>query len=304
MCCLALEKYLGLYSFKLEPPSLRSYYLRKLLSAVVFTNHHKDLTGESSKTLVRCNPSLLPDGLCDETAHSSATISEKDALAQDLKNIPHDERASIENALGDEECQLSLENRARIVQMIMECSNRALAHIHSLAQPADPVHGLAVPDKEDACKTMEYLLKKLDQNKDVLCLPIAEQRTIYMQIAKTFAKAVEQEQQVMKNDRIMQRRAPDGHKRKGEKAETRVFNRFSAAESTEVSRRLKNYLRACIITGNNLDYLSSNLGLPILLTFPAATVDPSEFHLLFGSARKRFASLGKRITSNTYVLPP
>ena len=125
-----------------------------------------------------------------------------------------------------------------------------------------------------------------------------------MQIAKTFAKAVEQEQQVMKNDRIMQRRAPDGHKRKGEKAETRVFNRFSAAESTEVSRRLKNYLRACIITGNNLDYLSSNLGLPILLTFPAATVDPSEFHLLFGSARKRFASLGKRITSNTYVLPP
>lgn len=72
------------------------------------------------------------------------------------------------------------------------------------------------PDKEDVCKTMEYLLKKLDQNKGVLCLPIAELRTIYMQIAKTFAKAVEQERRVMKDDRIMQRRAPDGHKRKGD----------------------------------------------------------------------------------------
>jgi hypothetical protein len=302
VCCLALEKYLGLYPSKSEPPSLRSHYIRRLLSAVVFTNHHRDLTGESSKNLVRCNPSLLPDGLCDEATHSSATTSENDALAQDLEKIPHDERASIEKALGDEECQLSLESRARIVQMIMECSNRALGHIHSLAQPADPVHDFAIPDKENVCKTMGYLLKKLDQNKDVLCLPIAELRTIYMQIAKTFAKAVEQERRLMKDDRILQRRAPDGHKRKGQMPETRVLDRFSRTESTELSRRLKNRLRACIHTGNNLDYLSSNLGLPILLTFPAATVDPSEFHLLFGSARKRFASLGKRITSDTCVL--
>ena len=85
---------------------------------------------------------------------------------------------------------------------------------------------------------------------------------------------------------------------------TRVLNRFSRAKSTELSRRLKNRLRACINTSNNLDYLSSNLGLPILLTFPATTVDPSEFYLLFRSARKQFANLGKRITSNTCVLLP
>ena len=108
----------------------------------------------------------------------------------------------------------------------------------------------------------------------------------------------------MNDDRILQRRAPDGQKRDGLKPETRILNLFSGAESTEVSRRLKDRLRACINTGNNLDFLCSKLGLPILLTFPAATVDPSELYLPFGSARERFASLGKRITSDTYVLLP
>lgn len=40
----------------------------------------------------------------------------------------------------------------------------------------------AVPDEEDVCKTIGYLLKKLNQDQDVLCLIIAEPRTIYMRL--------------------------------------------------------------------------------------------------------------------------
>ena len=105
---------------------------------------------------------------------------------------------TFKSALADTHSSLPLAKKARILQMIMQCSYDALDPIQSSLDPVDPV-GIMNADEPygDAKPTIDQLLQKLENNKRNYQLPAIKQRTLYLQIAVIFKDEVEQEKRTM-----------------------------------------------------------------------------------------------------------
>jgi hypothetical protein len=310
VCCLAVEKHLGLYPSGTEPPSLRSYYLRKLLGAIVFSYQHRELTNDSSGDLVLFNSSHLPDNSCLDAAISSTATTCSETLLLDLASFSNKQLSPhLKDALLDEGCQLTLEEKARILQMIMQCSTDVLKPIGRLLQPADKSQDAAVEGRQDFCSTMLILVEKIDRVKEEFYLPMIQQRMLDIQLAKTFTCEIRLEEERMKQERqIRKRMHAQGmklirNKDSGKTAKGRVLDRLIHALAEKSPRMSRSRLTVYIRLGSSLDYLSSKLGIGLLLTLPADTTDVCDLHLPFPLAKNAFPSLAKAIEASGYVIP-
>jgi hypothetical protein len=130
--------------------------------------------------------SLSPDEAClDGPTSESTYTSSKEALIKDIESLA-DERTQplLKDALADTHSHLTLEEKARTLQMIMQCSSDALAYMESLLPPAKEVKDVVTKTPQD--EPMLALIRELDRNKTEFQLPVIQQRMLYVQIAKTF----------------------------------------------------------------------------------------------------------------------
>jgi len=200
VCCLALEWHLGQYLSEEEPASLRSRCLRILLRTVVSSDYHRELVGNAISNTLHypdLESSLQEYDLDD--ASLPVPLSDEEALHRDLEPLADVETIkTLKSALVDTYWSLPLAKKARILQMIMQCSYDALDPIQSSLDPVDPV-GIMNADEPygDAKPTIDQLLQKLENNKRNYQLPAIKQRTLYLQIAVIFKDEVEQEKRTM-----------------------------------------------------------------------------------------------------------
>lgn len=305
MCCLALEWHLGQYPFKQEPPSLRSRYLRILLRAVVSSDYHRELVGNAiGNTLQYLEPESSLQEFDVDNASLPVLSSDEQALHRDLE-LPANAK-TLKLALADTHWPLSLAKKARILQMIMQCSYHALDPIQSRLGPADPAGTMDASEPcWDAKPTIDQLLQKLEDNKRNFQLPAIKERMLYLQIAVTFKEEVEQERRTMDQDRTLRMRMRSQGQQlpqklgQGISSQTRVLNRL--AKTSEAQERLTQYIQL----GNNLHFLSSRLGPAILLSFPAYTTLACNFQLpfLLAGKRKGLQNLARRLDPKSYVGP-
>lgn len=309
MCCLALEWHLGQHPSEEEPTSLRSRYLRILLRAVMSSDYHRELVGNAiSNTLHYLDPESSLQEFDSDDASLPVPLSDEEALHRDLELLADAETIkTLKSALADTHWPLPLAKKARILQMIMQCSYDALDPIQSSLDPVDPV-GIMNADEPcgDAKPTIDQLLQKLENNKRNYQLPAIKERTLYLQIAVTFKEEVEQEKRTMRQEQTLRKRlrsqgqqpsqGPVGH---GTSPKTRVLNRL--ANISEARKRLTQYVQL----GNNLHFLSSRLCPAILLSFPADTTLACDFQLPLPWAGKRngLQILAKRLDPKSYVGP-
>ena len=214
-------------------------------------------------------------------------------MSQDLDVYP--DKDLLAGALRERHGDLSLEERARILQMIMQSS---LSYMRQLCQPPDVSRVLAIEEHRSPCQTILDLMEAIDRNTDSLYPVIIEQRMLYIQLAKTYINQVHQERERMQKERVMRRRISAGGEvltpisESGKKAETRVVDRLMNELGTKVC---KGRLTTCVRLGSNLNYLASRLGLGVWLTFPADVARLCDFQLTFPSSSNSFPSLVKSI---------
>lgn len=302
MCCLALEKHLGTYQKNTEPPSLRGRYLRKLLRAFVFSYHHKELTGDFSPALVLYNSSLLPNNLdLDEIPSSVATL---DDLSRDLETLSN---TNLKVALADKDCKLTLQDKARTLQLIMQCSNNALEA--EFSRPENHVQG---PPSEvrNRHEPMLIVLEEIDRTKSLFDRPTLQQRMLYIKLAKLFSYETRREEKRMRLASLKRKRMRavglGATSECRDKCENRVLDRLIMASTQETtsetpgttSKTLRARLMSYIKLGSNLDYLCSVLGTGLLLTFPADTCHSCDLSLDFPSARNSLSLLATPIEAS------
>jgi hypothetical protein len=253
------------------------------------------------------NSSLSPDETCPDDTSGSAHTNSEVALIEDIESLV-DEQISplLKDALVSTHGHLTLEERARTLQMIMQCSTRVLAHINLPARSANEVEEVV---KADRGETILRLMEELDRTKDDFQLPAIRQRMLYIQMAKTFEHEIALEQHNMEETRRRRRRmqaqgmSTVPQKGSGKTAKSRVLDRLLEGDHVSASRLLKTKLTAYIQIGSNLDYLASRLGTSLLLTFPVDTVLLCDLHLALPSARNSLPSLVKPIEPSAYVSP-
>jgi hypothetical protein len=306
MCCLSLEKYLGHYSYPIEPLKLRSRYLRKLLDAFVYSSHPKELTGDSPMDLVPSTSRVVPEPFLDET--ENRTMSDKEALLHDL-NLSVDEPYSLclKDALTDKDCSLTLERKARALQMIMQCSTSTIERLFGPKhdKKVDQVRPQTFDDNPNTHPIL-VLVEEIDRGGDDLFIPEILQRIRYIQLAERFQCEVELETKNMAQERLLRNRCSAAgqpmapHKDSGKTAKSRVLDRLTRAEEAtpKTRRMLRARLNTYIATGTNLRSLCWKLGPSVLYTLPAGTAYECELHLTFPEGSSRFPVLAKSIESS------
>jgi hypothetical protein len=205
----------------------------------------------------------------------------------------------IKKALADQDSKLTLEEKARILQMIVQCSSS----FNSL--PKGPNVQSSSPGVQSFRDTMLRLMNDIDRVTGEFYVPACQQRLLYMQLARMYAPELKREQDQMERKRKERKRSRaqgvplDPMKDSGKTAKGRVLDKIinQSTEQNTTRRRLIGYIRI----GARLDYLSSKVGPWLILTFPSYTVNPCDFELPFPDVSNRFSALARPLEPSRYV---
>lgn len=214
-----------------------------------------------------------------------------------LADLPTATRKFVDEAFSDVQCSLSIDKKARILQMIMQCS---LDNLVTLTESSEDRVSVSLYDgsRETTFATSAmHLLSRIQHSGADFCLPTLRQRLLCMELAILYHKEVMKVSAMMAQGRVRRKRAyaqgekldslPDS----GKSAKTRVLDSIlQGLDPKEPStRKVRDRLYTYVRIGSNLDYLAHALGFGILLILPVSTTQPCDFHLMFTFSERDYA---------------
>ena len=215
----------------------------------------------------------------DLTETASTCPESHQCFLVDLGNLGGQGKEALED--GD----LNMESKARVLQMVMQCSL--------------PPTGPATFYRENR-GTVGGLVAKLKNIRQQTQRCTFEERMTLALLAQTYQVMVEEAKTQMLQDRSIRRRQAKNESlepKRRQNATTTALKELAKQQTLmEISE-----LKASIDEGVTLLFLGRELGYHILASFPCAVVRPHEFVVSFETARSCFKSLSKPISPTEYV---
>jgi len=278
LCCLALEKYLGTApptSGDSDTPSVRARYLKRLhetwISASLLENFPEDTANRSDSNAPEELAGSDPDVV-------SCTSDEHRCFIHDL------ERSGICGTVPTsafEDGNISIETKARILQMVMQCS---------------------VPSKiagggREGGATVAALVSRLAHIRRRARDCTFEERVTLILLARKYNDFLTDAQAQMDKARKIRRRefkvGGVSERKPRTLATTTALNHLAEQQTVMDPKDLK----VSVHDGCSLLYIVNNLGHQGLATFPGTTVPPHQFVLNFPAASSCFKLLSRAINS-------
>jgi hypothetical protein len=177
---------------------------------------------------------------------------------------------------------VTLERKARIAQMIMQCSSSNFP---------DLAHGVTTftPAAQAITRTISIVMDEISQSKDAFRLPAFCQRRLFIELAVLFQRQLDRERVISNEDRKRRKRArciDDSTEslQRGRSIPNKVLDIIIAeipGKDKVSQKQLRARLRERIDIGHTLSTMVLQLGLGVLFALPATTVYASELTLSF-----------------------
>lgn len=203
-------------------------------------------------------------------------------------------RNTLREALASTETSIDLERKARLAQMIMQCSSNDFPRINDWKLSVAENTNLAA---QNSVRTIPMVMEEISRSKEAFSAPTLHQRRLLIELAVMYEIQVRKEVEHMQTARKLRRRAQaNGEKveplsNSGKTAQNRVLDRliWQSASGDRISYKNQQLgskerfrLRERINIGQNLCAIVLRLGPGALFGLPATTVYPSEISLSFG----------------------
>ncbi|KAK3363902.1 hypothetical protein B0T25DRAFT_528717 [Lasiosphaeria hispida] len=280
-CCFALEKYLGTVphtSGDADVISLQARYLTSLLKTWISLSELEVFAGENTADQPDPTGELLFVQPYSTEKVSTCTESHECFLADLETHFPQGGEGWVNGDLG-------MEVKARVLQMVMQCS----------APPTGPE-----THHEENQRTVGGLVAKLTNIRQKVQRYTFEQRFTLALLAQKYQGMLEEVSTGLQQSHSIRKRqwATNGslEPKKRQQASTIALENIATQQTTMTTGDLK----ACINEGLSLLFLGSTLGYHILATFPCDVIRPHEFAIDFPTTRLCFKSLSKPINPNEY----
>jgi hypothetical protein len=296
-CCLALEQYLGTYNEAID--DLRAHYLWRLLEHYRNSIHLSEILPQHQSLQISAALRSTQPRSMNELQAPDHDICEQ---CLDMSEISEGEVRLLKRAVLDNGCTTTFERRARLAQMIMQCSSSqfdaCMNHEIGSAEGS-----LSTP------RSITMVMEEITRSSEAFCIPTLYQRLLYMELDVMFRIQEQQEikkmQEVRKQRKRMQAGGTilDSLPESGKSSYNRVLDRIiaqMAAQDESSVRTQRTRLRTWINIGQSLNAIVFTLGPGVLFALPATTVYPPNMALSF--RRCRHASLDKALEPNEQVL--
>jgi hypothetical protein len=256
---------------------LRARYLTRLLETWISASQLEVFTGNGAAS--RSDPTateLVFLGSDPSGEIEICTSDEHQCFLRDLQRF-NDQDGELNRALQDGD--LSIESKARILQMVMQCS----------------LPSIEITDTYKEGSTVEGLVARLSTIRRRARKCTFEERITLIHLAQKYQVLVADAHARMTHDRKIRTRQIKNkevlERKKRKKATTTALENLASKQTLMEAGELK----ASVQEGISLLHLGGMLGFSSIATFPGTVVRPYEFVLDFTASRLCFKSLSKAI---------